>query len=120
GLFTRSAIEKTHAASFFSDEALGGLFGQLLTRSRFTARDDSSVSSEAAADPEMLGKAFESFMAAPDRKNSGAFYTPQELVEQLATSAIASGVRVEGVPDATIVSALAGEIPAPDDRILIL
>jgi len=120
GLFTRSAIEKTHASSFFSDEALGDLFGRLLTRYRFTAREDSTVWSEAAVDPEMLGKAFESFMAAPDRKNSGAFYTPQELVEQLTTSAIASGIRVDGVTDTTIVSALAGEIPAPDDRTLIL
>ena len=48
--------------------------------------------SEAAVDPEMLGKAFESLMAAPDRKTSGAFYTPQVLVEQLATSALASAL----------------------------
>jgi hypothetical protein len=120
GLFTRSPVEKAHAASFFSDEALGDLFGQLLTRYRFTAREDSSVWSEAAVDPEMLGKAFESFMAARDRKTSGAFYTPQELVEQLTTSAIASGVRAEGVTDATIVNVLAGQVPGADDRGLIL
>ncbi|HUQ20521.1 MAG TPA: N-6 DNA methylase [Gemmatimonadaceae bacterium] len=116
GLFTRSPIEKTHSKAFFSDEALGDLFGQLLTRYRFTAREDSSVWSEAAVDPEMLGKAFESFMAAPDRKNSGAFYTPQELVEQLTTSAIASGVQVHGIDDGIIAAALAGEIPPTDDR----
>jgi len=89
GLFSRAAIERIHSAPHFSDEALGDVFGQLLTRYRFTACEDSSVWSEAAVDPEMLGKAFEGLMAAPDRKTTGAFYTPQILVEQVATSALA-------------------------------
>lgn len=116
GLFSRSAFECSWATSTFTDEALGDVFGDLLTRYRFTAREDSAVWSEAAVDPEMLGKAFESLMAAPDRKTSGAFYTPQALVEQLATSALASSLSTTGVPDGAIVGALAGEIPAPRIR----
>ena len=116
GLFSRSAIERIHSDRHFSDEALGDVFGQLLTRYRFTACEDSSVWSEAAVDPEMLGKAFESLMAAPDRKTTGAFYTPQILVEQLTTSALASGIRSDEIDPAVVASALAGEIPAPDDR----
>jgi len=116
GLFSRSVVERSCANRVFTDEALGDVFGQLLTRYRFTAREDSAVWSEAAVDPEMLGKAFESLMAAPDRKTSGAFYTPQALVEQLATSALASGLSVTGVPEPAIVGALAGEIPPPEIR----
>jgi methylase of polypeptide subunit release factors len=116
GLFSRSRFERAWANSAFTDEALGDVFGNLLTRYRFTAREDSTVWSEAAVDPEMLGKAFECLMAAPDRKTSGAYYTPQPLVEQLATSALASGLSSTGVPESAVVGALAGEIPAPRIR----
>jgi methylase of polypeptide subunit release factors len=116
GLFTRSSLERSCAAGFFTDEALGDVFGQLLIRYRFTAREDSTVWSEAAVDPEMLGKAFESLMTPPDRKNSGAFYTPQALVEQLVTSALASGLSTSDLPQAETVIALAGEIPSPEIR----
>ena len=116
GLFSRSGLERSWATKAFTDEALGDVFGDLLTRYRFTAREDSAVWSEAAVDPEMLGKAFESLMAAPDRKTSGAFYTPQTLVEQLAASALASALSTTGVSDGVIVAALSGEIPAPRIR----
>jgi hypothetical protein len=116
GLFARSPEERSHRKQFFSDEALGDLFGELLTRYRFTAREDSSVWSEAAIDPEMLGKAFESLMAAGDRRNTGAFYTPQELVEQLTTSALSHGISAEPALHSSIVAALTGEVPSAIDR----
>ena len=58
----------------FSDQAIGAHRGDLFGRYRFTAREDASSGSEAAVDPEMLGKAFESLMAAADRRESGAFF----------------------------------------------
>jgi len=116
GLFARSALERSHAECTFSDEALGDVFGQLLTRYRFTAREDSSVWSEAAVDPEMLGKTFESLMAAPDRKTTGAFYTPQPLVEQLTASALVSAMTAKDVPAESIIGALAGQLPSADHR----
>jgi Eco57I restriction-modification methylase/N-6 DNA Methylase len=120
GLFARSALERSHSGSVFADEALGDVFGQLLTRYRFTAREDGSVWSEAAVDPEMLGKTFESLMAAPDRKTTGAFYTPQTLVEQLTTSALASAIGARGIPAESIAGALGGELPSVDHREKIL
>ncbi len=120
GLFARSVIERSHTGSIFSDEAVGDVFGQLLTRYRFTAREDSSVWSEAAVDPEMLGKTFESLMAAPDRKTTGAFYTPQSLVEQVTTSALVSAISAAGVPAERVIGALAGELPSADHRRRIL
>jgi hypothetical protein len=112
GLFARSNVERRHRGARCSDEAVGDLFADVLTRYRFTAREDTASWSEAAVDPEMLGKAFESLMASGDRKSSGAFYTPQSLVEQLTASALASSLSSADVPVETVARALAGEIPA--------
>src|SRR6185436_1128241 len=60
GLFSRSPVEARHTVLTFTDTDLGELFAELLDRYRFTAREDSATWSEAAIDPEMLGKAFES------------------------------------------------------------
>lgn len=88
GLFTRSPLEKRVRRARFSDEAFGTVFGSLLSRYRFTAREDSADWSEASIDPEILGKAFEALMGSAHRKGSGAFYTPQDLVEHLTAEAL--------------------------------
>jgi Eco57I restriction-modification methylase len=88
GLFARSGLEKRNRACTFSDDAFGNAFGSLLSRYRFSAREDSSTWSDASIDPEMLGKAFEALMAGDERKSSGAFYTPQSLVEEVVGLAL--------------------------------
>jgi hypothetical protein len=88
GLFAKSAPERAAGLCRFSDESLGDLFGDVLSRYRFTAREDSASWSEAAIDPEMLGKAFETLMSAVARKRTGAYYTPQSLVVEITQSAI--------------------------------
>ncbi len=88
GLFSRSPSEKRVRRFAFTDEAFGTTFGSLLSRFRFTAQEDSSDWSEASIDPEILGKAFEALMGSESRKGSGAFYTPQELVEHLSDEAL--------------------------------
>jgi SAM-dependent methyltransferase len=90
GLFARSQLEKRRRLYVFSDEAFGNTYGSLLSCYRFSAREDSALWSEASIDPEMLGKAFEALMAADERKSSGAFYTPQSLVEEVVEQALAS------------------------------
>lgn len=93
GLFSRSSLEKQRRESVFSDEAFGNAFGNLLSRYRFSGREDSADWSEASIDPEILGKAFECLMASGERKKSGAFYTPQSLVESLTNHALGSALR---------------------------
>lgn len=88
GLFARSHLEKRRRACVFSDESFGNTYGSLLSRYRFSPREDSAVWSEASIDPEMLGKAFEALMAAGRRKSSGAFFTPQPLVEDVVSQAL--------------------------------
>lgn len=92
GLFSRSHLEKQRRASVFTDEAFGNAYGSLLSHYRFSGREDSADWSDASIDPEILGKAFEALMAAPERKTSGAYYTPQSLVEDLASHALASAL----------------------------
>ncbi|HJP85664.1 MAG TPA: N-6 DNA methylase [Gemmatimonadaceae bacterium] len=93
GLFARSPIEKKHRARLFSDEAFGNAFGDLLTRYRFSGREDTTDWSEASIDPEILGKAFEALMATGERKRSGAYYTPQSLVESLTEHALETALQ---------------------------
>ena len=90
GLFARAPLEKRTRRLSFSDEAFGGAFGSLLSRYRFSGREDSTAWSEASIDPEILGKAFEALMGAENRKGSGAFYTPQELVEHVTEESLAA------------------------------
>ena len=88
GLFARTPVERRYRGLLFPDDQLGILFGNLLGRYRFTAREDSAAWSEAAIDPEMLGKAFESIMASRERRNSGAYFTPQSLVARVTSGAL--------------------------------
>jgi hypothetical protein len=111
GLFARTPLERRARDALFPDDTLGLVFGELLTRYRFTAREDTSAWSEAAIDPEMLGKAFESLMAATDRRASGAFYTPQPLVEAVTDAALRSAL-VTAAPTDVVDAALAGHAPA--------
>jgi hypothetical protein len=119
GLFSRTPLERSLREHTFSDEALGDLYGELLTRYRFTAREGQTSWSESAIDPEMLGKAFESLMDGDLRKRSGAFYTPQPLVE-LVTEAALCGVLADcRVPEDVVRAALSGEPIEARARLLL-
>lgn len=111
GLFNKSRLEIRTGDSRFSDEALGDVFGDLLTRYRFTAREDGTSWTEAAIDPEMLGKAFECLMSARDRKTSGAFYTPQSLVREVSRAALTYSLASKNVDCRVIADTLNGSIP---------
>jgi hypothetical protein len=116
GLFARSPQEKEHSRALFTDEALGDLYGELLTRFRFTAREESRSWSESAIDPEMLGKAFEGLMDQTARRNSGAFYTPQSMVAELATSALVFALDSSPAGRDEAAAALRGERLPPVSR----
>ena len=87
GLFARSALER-RVRWLVPDDEIGALFDQLFARYRFVAREDSATWSEASVDPEMLGRAFESLMAASERKSDGVYYTPHALVSRVTEHAL--------------------------------
>ena len=88
GLFARAPLERAHSGVAFSDEAFGSLIYDLFAQYRFTAREETADWNEAAIDPEMLGKAFESLMASAERRRTGAFFTPFALVERVADAGL--------------------------------
>ena len=92
GLFSPTRLEQQRRTLTFSDDAITALIGDLLDRFRFTAREDSSTWSEAAVDPEMLGRAFECLMANDERRKSGSFYTPPSLVQQTIHDALGAAI----------------------------
>ncbi|MEP6833807.1 MAG: N-6 DNA methylase, partial [Gemmatimonas sp.] len=92
GLFAPTRLEQQRRTLTFSDDAIVALIGDLLDRYRFTAREDSSTWSEAAVDPEMLGRAFECLMATDERRRSGSFYTPPGLVAQAVRDALCAAI----------------------------
>lgn len=120
GLFARSPLESRCAKAFFSDESLGGVFGDLLSRYRFTAREDGTSWTEAAVDPEMLGKAFESLMSSSDRKKSGAFYTPHAMVREVCHSALTYGLSSDAISPDGVAATLDGNIPGTAEREALL
>lgn len=89
GLFARSHVERRTRGVVFSDDAYGALIFDLFGQYRFTAAEESVSWSEAAVDPEMLGRAFESLMATNERRRTGAFFTPFSLVQHVVDSALA-------------------------------
>ena len=93
GLFARTAVERRLRHLLFPDDEMGKLVGELFTRYRFTASEESTDLAELAVDPEMLGKAFESLMASQDRKSTGSFYTPRSLVARVTDAALARVLR---------------------------
>ncbi len=97
GLFSRTPVERIHRHSRLTDDALGTLFGDVLVRYRFTAREDAATWSQAAIDPEMLGKVFESLMESSDRKRGGVFYTPQRFVDRVTLLTLSAALERYGL-----------------------
>ena len=113
GLFAPAPLERRWSRMQLTDASLGRAFGELFARYRFTAREDSGAWSEAAIDPEMLGKAFESLMSSRERRSSGAFYTPQSLVTDVTRSALTSALTRSPLSRELLEHVLSGgEIPA--------
>ena len=107
GLFARSSLEKRTSLRF-TDDALGALIGGLLGKYRVTAREESTAWSEAAVDPEMLGRAFESLMASDERRAAGAFYTPLPIIERVGDVGIEESLARLGAPAEIVHAARAG------------
>jgi hypothetical protein len=110
GLFARTPLEKRHRALEFTDDAIGAMIGGLLARYRVTTREDSTAWSEAAIDPEMLGRAFESLMASDDRRVSGAYYTPGAIISRVAGEGLDEVLAARGAARALVQAARAGDV----------
>ena len=125
GLFACSPAERRARQPAIHDEQLTPLLLHTLARYRFTAREDASSWSEAAIDPDLLGRTFEALMDTNERRGSGTFYTPAALVTSLVDDALTHAI--DANHDAlgnslgnALGNALAGRVVAPHDAAAIL
>ena len=119
GLFSRSHSERLQRDLVMRDEDFGDAFDRLLVRYRFSPREETSTWHESAIDPEILGRAFESLMHLPERRATGAFYTPVSLVARVTDSALETMLERRGVAEGTLERVASGErLPAPDASVL--
>lgn len=114
GLFTRAPVERVHRELVMRDEDFGAVVDQLLLRYRFTPREQTDGWQEAAIDPEILGRAFESLMAPADRRSTGTFYTPLSLVARATDRALEAMVAGVGL-DAGLIERVTAGSPVPAD-----
>lgn len=54
----------------------------------FTVKEDEPLEKEVAIDPEMLGKVFENLLEIKDRKSTGSYYTPREIVHYMCQESL--------------------------------
>jgi adenine-specific DNA-methyltransferase len=64
-----------------------GLF-DVFDRFNFTVHENDSLDQDLAVDPEMLGKVFEKLLPVKERKDSGSFYTPREIVQYMCQESL--------------------------------
>jgi len=86
GLFEPSPFEQRHPDLHLPNELLQRVLEEVFEK--FDFRIDEGDAAGTHVDPEMLGKVFESLMAAGERAASGSFYTPKEIVDILTERAI--------------------------------
>ena len=117
GLFACSPAERRARQPAIHDTQLTPLLLDTLARFRFTAREDAATWSEAAIDPDLLGRTFEALMDSDQRRGSGTFYTPATLVTSLVDDALVHAIDAD--PTA-VRAALAGHHVTPHDASRIL
>ncbi len=117
GLFACSATEKRARRPPIRDDLLAPLCLDTLARFRFTAREDTRSWSEAAIDPDLLGRTFEALMDADQRRGSGTFYTPASLVASLVDDALQHTIRHHHDTTRAALSGL--ELPPHDTQALL-
>jgi len=86
GLFDPSPFERRNPRIELPDELLQRVMDEVFEKFDFSVDERDAAGTH--VDPEMLGKVFESLMAAEERAASGSFYTPRAIVDVLTTRAI--------------------------------
>jgi hypothetical protein len=113
GLFACAPIEVRSRRPAISNALLAPLLLDTLGRYRFTAREEAQGWQEAAIDPDLLGRTFETLMDSAQRKGSGTFYTPATLVNTLVDDALEHTL---AAPRELTRAALAGHTLREPDR----
>ncbi len=97
GLFEQTPLDYQACKGDFPvpDDIIGHVITQLFTGYNFTVMESTSLDTEVAVDPEMLGKLFEETVN--ERNGSGAYYTPRPVVEFMCREALKCYIGVKGI-----------------------
>ncbi len=60
----------------------------ILKNHKFTIEENTPLEEDIALDPELLGQIFENLLAAYQRKQTGSFYTPREIVDYMVDESL--------------------------------
>ena len=116
GLFRRNALEdRIHDAGEVTlpdevfdphpddDEEQERTLLGLLSRYRFTTRESTPDDQSVDPDPELLGRVFENLYQGDERKGTGTYYTPREIVHFMCREALDGYLRdATGVEQSTL------------------
>ncbi len=106
GLFEPSPFERRHPELHLPNELMQRVIVGVFEKFDFSSDEGDAAGTH--VDPEMLGRVFESLMAAEERAVTGSFYTPRQIVDVMTERAIVEWL-AEG--DAALRHALASEEP---------
>ena len=124
GLFRRSGLEDrihdegevTLPDDVFDPESDGSLLN-LLSRYRFITRESTPDDQSVDPDPELLGRVFENLYQGDERRNTGTYYTPREIVHFMCREALDGYLRDEtGVDQGTLDALRQEAIGSRDER----
>ena len=73
----------------FSNDKKSGIL-DIFDLYNFTIDEEEPLEKDIAVDPEMLGKIFENLLDVKDRKSTGSFYTPREIVHYMCQESLAN------------------------------
>ncbi len=89
----------------------------LLARYRFTTRESTPDDQSVDPDPELLGRVFENLYQGDERKGTGTYYTPREVVHFMCREALDGYLRDRAGVDQSTLDALRQEaVGSRDDR----
>ncbi|MGH7614347.1 MAG: Eco57I restriction-modification methylase domain-containing protein [Gemmatimonadales bacterium] len=87
GLFEPTALERRIGPVVWSNAYWRDAFDELFERFHFSIREGEA---DARVAPDMLGRVFEGVMDPGERRTSGCYYTPAELVREIVRAALAA------------------------------
>ena len=73
----------------FSNDKKDGIL-DIFDLYNFTIDEEEPLEKDVAVDPEMLGKIFENLLDVKDRKSTGSFYTPREIVHYMCQESLSN------------------------------
>ena len=85
GLFSPTPLERRHGPAVWPNALWRDAFDDLFERFHFSVRE---TESGAFVAPDMLGRVFEGVMDPAERRTSGSYYTPAEIVRDLVRAGI--------------------------------